>query len=95
MNHLIWMIIVLTAWNLTTFILMGMDKRRARGKRRRISEEALFSCAFLFGCVGILSGMYAFRHKTRHLSFRLLVPAAFLADTAIVWFLLRFFNSIL
>ncbi len=93
MDHITLLIIALAVWNLATFILMGIDKRRAQGKKRRISEKTLFSCAFLFGCAGILSGMYAFRHKTRHLSFRLLVPAAVLADAAIVWVLFRFFMA--
>lgn len=90
MDYITLIVTALAAWNLTTFILMGIDKRRAQGIRRRISEKTLFSCAFLFGCAGILLGMYAFRHKTRHLSFRLLVPAAVLADAAVVWLIFRF-----
>lgn len=77
--------VVLTAWNLATFALMNADKRRAKRNRRRISERTLFFCAFLLGGIGIFCGMYVFHHKTRHLSFKILVPAAILADAALLY----------
>lgn len=60
--------------NLIAFVLMGIDKRRARLNRWRISERTLFLTALLFGSVGAIAGMYVFRHKTKHRSFRIGMP---------------------
>ncbi len=60
--------------NLECFALMGIDKSRARRGRRRIAEAALFIVAALGGSLGVLCGMYAFRHKTLHTSFTVGIP---------------------
>ena len=70
------------------FVMMGLDKRRARRAARRISEKTLFVFALLGGAVGGTAGMFLFRHKTKHLSFRLgfpLLAAAQLALLARLW----------
>jgi uncharacterized membrane protein YsdA (DUF1294 family) len=43
-------------------------------KTRRIPESTLFITAILFGSLGILAGMYKFRHKTKHKSFTVGIP---------------------
>jgi len=58
-----------------TFVLMGIDKRRAVQNKWRIRERTLFLCAIFLGAVGGTAGMFLFHHKTRHLSFRLAFPA--------------------
>lgn len=60
--------------NLDGLILMGVDKSRARRGTRRIPEATLFLVAALGGSVGVLIGMYAFRHKTQHDSFTIGIP---------------------
>lgn len=65
----------LLAWTILSFALMGIDKALARAERRRIPEKTLFLSAILGGSVGALLGMYLFRHKTLHRSFRLGMPA--------------------
>lgn len=60
--------------NLDGFALMGIDKSRARRGRRRIAEATLFIVAALGGSLGVLCGMYAFRHKTLHTSFTVGIP---------------------
>ena len=60
--------------NLEGFALMGKDKSRARRGRRRIAEATLFIVAALGGSLGVLCGMYAFRHKTLHTSFTVGIP---------------------
>lgn len=60
--------------NLEGFALMGIDKSRARRGRRRIAEATLFIVAALCGSLGVLCGMYAFRHKTLHTSFTVGIP---------------------
>src|SRR5690606_10260690 len=54
--------------------LMGWDKFQAVGGRDRVPEKALLAWALVGGSFGILLGMAAFRHKTRHATFRCLVP---------------------
>ena len=62
------------AVNLAAFTLYGVDKRRARRGQWRIPERTLIVIALLLGGVGALAGMRVFRHKTKHLSFRICVP---------------------
>lgn len=66
--------IYLLAVNFAGFILMGADKRRARHGRWRISEKTFFIVSLLFGSLGTWAGMYAFRHKTKHLKFVIGIP---------------------
>ena len=54
--------------------LMGADKRRAERGAWRIPEKVLFGVSFLLGGAGSLCGMFVFRHKTKHASFRILLP---------------------
>lgn len=68
-------IIYLIAVNIAGFVLMGVDKRRAVRHRWRIRESVLFIVAAIGGSVGVLLGMLIFRHKTKHLSFEIGVPA--------------------
>ena len=62
--------IYLIAANLAACGLMGIDKRRARRGKWRVSERALVLPAVLGGALGGTLGMRAFRHKTRHWYFR-------------------------
>ena len=62
--------------NLAGYLAMGYDKRQARKHGSRVPEKRLFLLAFLGGAFGVFAGMRQFRHKTKHLSFRLLVPVA-------------------
>jgi uncharacterized membrane protein YsdA (DUF1294 family) len=78
---------VLIVWNLIACALMGIDKYKAVKNRQRIRENTLFLCAFLLGGIGVLCGMYIFRHKTKHLSFKILVPAAVAVNIIIYYFL--------
>ena len=81
----------LLLWNGVTFIMMGLDKRRAKKGAWRISERALLGSAFLLGAYGSLAGMFFFRHKTRHWYFRLLLPLFALLQTALYLYFLRLF----
>lgn len=85
--------IYLLGINLTAFLVFGFDKLRAKRGGRRVPERTLFLLAGLLGSVGAWLGMQVFRHKTRHTSFVVGVPAilaAQLACAVAVWyFLLR------
>lgn len=77
----------LAAFNLFTFLLYGIDKRKAVHHRWRIPERVLILCAFLGGAAGALLGMVLFHHKTRKWKFRILVPAALILWCLILGFL--------
>ena len=65
-----------------TYLLFAWDKRRARAGGRRISEANLLWLACLGGGTGGWLAMGRLRHKTRKLSFRLLIPTACLLQLA-------------
>lgn len=71
-------------WNIITFFLFGIDKSKAKKGKWRINEAVLITCAFLMGGMGSLLGMLIFRHKTRHLKFKLLVPLALVVNIGFV-----------
>ena len=64
----------LLAVNLVAFLLMGIDKRKAKKDAWRIPEKTLFLPVLLGGSLGGILGMRTFRHKTKHWYFRLLIP---------------------
>ncbi len=74
--------------NIISFALMGRDKSLARKGKNRISEKALFLVAIVGGSVGSILGMQLFRHKTKHKSFVLGMPAI-LAAQLILLFVLK------
>lgn len=78
------LIIYIITINLIGFFIMGIDKRRARKNKWRVQEKTLFLISLLFGSIGVLTGMYVFRHKTRHLSFKLGIPAIIAVQVLLV-----------
>ena len=74
--------------NAAAFVLMLVDKLKARKNLWRIPERTLFGAALLGGSIGALLGMYTFRHKTKHLSFTLGMPAILIAQIALAVFLI-------
>ena len=60
--------------NALGFVVMLVDKHRARKNLWRIPEARLMGIALLGGSVGVLTGMHLARHKTMHLKFTLGVP---------------------
>ena len=69
--------------NAAGFLLMLIDKIKAKKNTRRIPEKVLFLVALLGGSLGSLLGMYTFRHKTKHLSFVFGMPLIFAAQILI------------
>lgn len=77
--------------NLLAFLLMGLDKAKARRHRWRIPEKTLFLSAILGGSIGAIAGMQLFRHKTKHASFRIGMPCILVLQLALVaYFILKF-----
>lgn len=69
------LIIYIILINLIGFCIMGIDKWKAKRRRWRVPERTLFLIALLCGSIGILIGMYVFRHKTKKLIFAIGIPA--------------------
>ena len=67
---IIWLVII----NLAGFVICFIDKKKAQKGAWRIPEKTLFTVSGLGGCFGFLAGMRLFRHKTKHLSFKILIP---------------------
>ena len=77
-------LIFLVVVNIVAFIIMGVDKLKAKGHKRRIPEKVLFLFAIIFGGLGGTLGMYAFRHKTKHWYFAIFFPALAIVQIAVV-----------
>ena len=61
--------------NVIGFVIMGMDKWRAKRRAWRIPEATLFAVCIFGGSIGSTLGMFSFRHKTKHWYFRYGFPA--------------------
>ena len=70
--------------NAAGFLLMLVDKWKAKKNRWRIRESTLLIVAALGGSVGSLAGMYLFRHKTQHLKFTVGIPLILAAQCFLV-----------
>ncbi|MGR6980036.1 DUF1294 domain-containing protein [Testudinibacter sp. P27/CKL/0425] len=77
-----WLILgsYLAAINIAAYFLMFRDKQSAVRNRRRIAERLFFRLCFAGGFVGVGLAMKRFRHKTQHLSFKVVVMLS-----AILW----------
>lgn len=75
-----YLLIYLLLINALGFVLMLVDKWRARKKRWRIPESTLMWVAALGGSIGSLLGMYTVRHKTKHLKFTVGIPLILVAQ---------------
>jgi uncharacterized membrane protein YsdA (DUF1294 family) len=69
-----WILMYLIFINSIGFLLMGWDKWKARLQKWRVQEKKLWLVAFLGGAIGATFGMYLFRHKTKHATFRYGLP---------------------
>lgn len=73
-----WIVTVITAYltlmSIIGFMVMGVDKRKAIKHAWRIPESTLLLIAALGGGIGSFIGMQAFRHKTKHVKFVIILP---------------------
>lgn len=75
--------------NAAGFLLMLVDKYKARKNLWRIPEATLMTVALLGGSIGSLIGMYTVRHKTKHLKFTLGIPLILALQIVLaVWLIL-------
>lgn len=74
--------------NAAGFLLMLIDKEKARKNRWRIRESVLLGTAAIGGSIGVFAGMQVFRHKTLHKRFSIGVPAMMTAQVALALYIL-------
>lgn len=69
------LVIYLVAINAIGMVLFGLDKLFSKQKGHpRIPERTLLWIARIGGGAGCWLGMLLFRHKTKHIRFKVLVP---------------------
>lgn len=76
--------------NILGFVIMGIDKNRAKKNLWRVKEKTLFLIAGIGGSVGSILGMRYFRHKTKHSKFIIGMPFLLLLHICIlIYFVLK------
>ena len=82
-EHLVLLYFIIV--NAAAFLLMLVDKLKAKRGSWRIPERTLIGSA-LIGSIGALMGMYTFRHKTKHLKFTVGIPVILVAQIVLaIW----------
>ena len=82
-NIIIYFVII----NIIGFLIMFIDKQKAKKGAWRIPEKTLFIITSLGGGIGTIAGMYTFRHKTQKLQFIVGLPLITILEIilAIYW----------
>ncbi|MEF3305989.1 DUF1294 domain-containing protein [Paenibacillus sp. GYB003] len=86
-------ILYVLAINAAGFFVFGYDKLMAKRNERRIPEKRLFWIAAAGGAAGAWLGMRSFRHKTKHVSFKLGIPALLILNVVCAALLVKLFGS--
>ena len=79
-----WLFLWVLAASILAFVLMAVDKRRAKRGAWRVKERTFFLVALAGGSPGAILGMWTFRHKTRHWYFKYGLPAILFAQLALI-----------
>ena len=80
--------------NFIGFWSMRQDKFKAITRSQRTPERRLFLYALLGGSIGSLWGMHVYRHKTKHASFTLGMPAILSLQLLLVVAVFLFFYTV-
>ena len=75
--------------NALSFLLMLIDKQKAKKNRWRIPENTLLGICLIGGSLGGMIAMNIFRHKTKHLRFSIGIPLMLILHIVVLYF----FNS--
>ena len=82
-NVIIYFIII----NILGFLIMFIDKQKAKKGKWRIPEKTIFIVTALGGGIGTIAGMYTFRHKTQKVAFVVGLPLITIVEIiAIIYF---------
>ncbi len=79
----------LAAASVITFILYGYDKAQSKTGGGRVPEALLHWLALIGGFPGGWAGRWVFRHKTKKVSFTLVLVLATMIHLSLVYWLLH------
>ncbi len=82
-------ILLLLVLNVFGFILVSLDKFKAKNKLWRIPERSFFLLSILGGSIGVYTGLFLFHHKTRNWYFMTLIPLIILAQSVFIYYLVN------
>jgi uncharacterized membrane protein YsdA (DUF1294 family) len=82
-------VIVLLILNVSGFILVALDKYKAKNRLWRIPERTFFLLSILGGSIGVYAGLLVFNHKTRRWYFMSIIPLIITAQLVAVYYLLN------
>jgi len=89
-NDLLQLSVALLLVNIIGFFVMGEDKRRAKKQQYRISEQTLWLLAIIGGAPAMTIAMNQFRHKTKHVQFKIGFPLVALLQVVLyIYFLVK------
>ncbi len=82
-------IFILVVLNIFGFVLVSLDKYKAKNKLWRIPERAFFMLSILGGSLGVYIGLFFFNHKTRRWYFMAIIPLIILAQIVFIYYLIN------
>ena len=80
--------------NIIAYVMMLWDKRKARKQEWRVAEATLLILSLIGGAVGLLVGMFTLRHKTRKISFKVVVIIGLIVSIIIYYLTFMFLFSL-
>lgn len=78
--------------NLIGFLIMGLDKFKAKKGFWRTPEKTIFTITLLGGGIGTVTGMYFFRHKTKKMKFTIGLPTILISEIVLIIYFLFFYK---
>ncbi len=79
-------IVYILAVNIVAYFTMWWDKRKASQNEWRVAEATLYILGLLGGAIGMIGGMFRFRHKTQKRSFQVVAVIGLVVSLIIYWF---------
>ena len=83
-------VLYIVIMNIVSFLMFGIDKKRAKKRQKRISEKKIMRVCFWGGALGGIIGMSIFKHKTKQKKFSVSIPVLFMIQLILYSFLLGF-----
>lgn len=78
--------------NLIGFLIMGLDKFKAKKGFWRTPEKTIFTITLLGGGIGTVTGMYLFRHKTKKMKFTIGLPTILISEIVLIIYFVFFYK---
>ena len=85
-NIIIYFVVI----NIIGFLIMYIDKQKAKRGAWRIPEKTIFIITALGGGIGTIAGMHTFRHKTQKLQFVVGLPFITILEIILAIYLIFF-----